>query len=72
MRAMEKGYTCAEAARILGLDVQTVRHHCAAGHLPAERFGRSYMIAADELVRFKLADRRPYYYWRQKKGTEGG
>ena len=38
------------AARILDMPDRTVRHHCAVGELPAQKFGRAWRIRKDAVT----------------------
>lgn len=43
--------SAAEAAKISGLHIQTIREYCKTGRLPARRFGNSYVIDPSALER---------------------
>ena len=51
--------TTREAATVLGIKPVTVRAHIKARNLAATKHGRDYLIAPEELERFKR-ERRPY------------
>lgn len=48
----ENMYSAEEAARILGLQVRTVRNYVREGHLPGVRIGKQYRIARADLEAF--------------------
>lgn len=52
-------YVCTfEAAAILGLKPRSVTRHIERHNLKAEKIGRDYLIAQEELERFKRERRR--------------
>ena len=54
---MAKTLTTQEAAERLGISAIRVRQLIGAGRLPAEKFGRDYMIKEEDLE--LVADRKP-------------
>ena len=46
---IEKGYTIAEAAELLGRQQNTIRRYIRTGVLKATKLGNSYIIPAEEL-----------------------
>ncbi|HYP02865.1 MAG TPA: helix-turn-helix domain-containing protein [Pyrinomonadaceae bacterium] len=54
---MAKTLTTQEAAERLGISAIRVRQLISAGRLPAEKFGRDYMIKEEDLE--LVADRKP-------------
>ena len=54
---MAKALTTQEAAERLGITAIRVRQLIGAGRLPAEKFGRDYMIKEEDLE--LVADRKP-------------
>ncbi|MDQ1611788.1 MAG: Helix-turn-helix domain [Pyrinomonadaceae bacterium] len=54
---MAKTLTTQQAAEILGISTIRVRQLIGAGRLPAEKFGRDYMIKEEDLE--LVADRTP-------------
>lgn len=51
-------YTTAEAAAVLGVLPNTVTHYVQRGLITAEKSGRDYFIAPDEVARFQRERRR--------------
>ncbi|NWJ96478.1 MAG: TIGR02678 family protein [Chloroflexi bacterium] len=49
-----KGYTAAEAGRLLGISNTSVLNWIKAGHLKAEQQGRGWFISADEIERVRI------------------
>lgn len=46
---IEKGYTIAEAAELLGRHQNTIRRYIKTGTIKATRLGHAYIIPAEEL-----------------------
>jgi excisionase family DNA binding protein len=51
--------TTQEAAQRAGLHVETIRHYIRVGHLPAHRYGRFYLVDADDLARLLANPPKP-------------
>jgi excisionase family DNA binding protein len=45
--------TLTEAAAELGISAATLRHQVQGGRLAARKFGKTYVITADELARYR-------------------
>lgn len=52
----EEVMTTYEAAKLLGIWHTVVRTHIVNGNLPARRFGKAYVLAKSDVLKFK-ADR---------------
>jgi excisionase family DNA binding protein len=57
MKNKMKILTTAQAAKILGVNDSRVRQFILAGRLPAQKFGRDWIIYEKDLS--KVADRKP-------------
>lgn len=51
--------TTTAASRILGVQPQTVTRYIERGLIVAKKYGRDYLIASEELERFKRERRKP-------------
>jgi len=47
--------TLTEAAAELGISAATLRHQIQGGRLTARLFGKTYVITADELARYRAS-----------------
>lgn len=61
--------TTTQAAELLGLAARTVRAHIKAGNIKAIQYGRDWLIAPEELERFRR-EKRPAHRPRKEKEGE--
>ena len=54
-----KTFTSTEAAKELEIDVSRVLQLCRAGRLGSQKFGKSWMITAAEIARYRSLGPRP-------------
>lgn len=63
-------HTTTEAATVLDVQPKTVTRYIERGLIVAKKFGRDYLIASEELERFKRERRKPGKPRKRKASTE--